>query len=404
MTLFRLFGTLLMPLALTATAAHAQAPKPIRVGVLTDMAGMTMDIVGPGSVIAARMAAEDFGGKVGARTIEVIAGDHQNKPDIGAGLARRWFDSEGVDVIVDLPNSSVALAVQEVTRNANRVVLHTAGASPALTGKSCSPNSIQWSRDSYGLAQSIGSAVVRSGGDTWYFVTADYAFGHATEAAVSLVVTRSGGKILGSARHPTGSSDFSSFLLQAQASKAKVIGMANAGADTILAMKQAAEFGIAGQGQRLVATYINISEIHSIGLKAAQGAQLVDTAYWDLNDEMRAWSRRFFERHRRMPTSLQADVYSAVTHYLKAVQTTDSSDGAAVVKAMKALTINGPVLNNARIREDGRVMRDYYMFRVKSPEESKSPWDYYKLEQTIPEDQVVRPLSESECPLVRKTS
>ena len=403
MNLSGLFKALALSLLVAATAAPAQTPKPIRIGVMTDMAGMTMDIVGPGSVIAAKMAAEDFGGKVGARSIEILAGDHQNKPDVGAVLARKWFDTEGVDAIVDLPNSSVALAVQEVTRNANRVVLHTAGASPALTGKSCSPNSIQWSRDSYGLAQSIGSAVVKSGGDTWYFVTADYAFGHATEAAVGQVVTKSGGKILGSARHPTGSSDFSSFLLQAQASKAKVIGMANAGADTILAMKQAAEFGITGAGQRLVASYINISEIHAVGLKASQGVQLVDTAYWDSTDDMRAWSRRFFERHRRMPTSLQADVYSAVTHYLKAVQTTDSSDGTAVVKAMKAMTINGPVLNNARIREDGRVVRDYYLFRVKSPEESKAPWDYYKLEQTIPGEQLVRPLSESECPLVRKT-
>ena len=399
----RLLRAFLLPLALAAAAAHAQTPKPLRIGVMTDMAGMTMDVVGPGSVIAAKMAAEDFGGKVGARPIEIVTGDHQNKPDVGAVLARKWFDLDGVDAIVDLPNSSVALAVQEVARNANRVVMHTAGASPALTGKSCTPNSVQWSRDSYGLAQSIGSAVVKSGGDTWFFVTADYAFGHATEAAVGEVVTRNGGRILGSARHPTGASDFSSYLLQAQASKAKVIGMANAGADTILAMKQAAEFGVSGRNQRLVAAYINISEIHALGLKASQGVQLVDTAYWDSTDAMRAWSRRFFERHRRMPTSLQADVYSAVTHYLKAVQTTESSDGAAVVRAMKAMTIDGPVLNNARIREDGRVVRDYYLFRVKAPEESKAPWDYYKLEQTIPGEQLVRPLSESECPMVRKT-
>ena len=403
MTPSRLLRAFLLPLALAAAAAHAQTPKPLRIGVMTDMAGMTMDVVGPGSVIAAKMAAEDFGGKVGARPIEIVTGDHQNKPDVGAVLARKWFDLDGVDAIVDLPNSSVALAVQEVARNANRVVMHTAGASPALTGKSCTPNSVQWSRDSYGLAQSIGSAVVKSGGDTWFFVTADYAFGHATEAAVGEVVTRNGGRILGSARHPTGASDFSSYLLQAQASKAKVIGMANAGADTILAMKQAAEFGVSGRNQRLVAAYINISEIHALGLKASQGVQLVDTAYWDSTDAMRAWSRRFFERHRRMPTSLQADVYSAVTHYLKAVQTTESSDGAAVVRAMKAMTIDGPVLNNARIREDGRVVRDYYLFRVKAPEESKAPWDYYKLEQTIPGEQLVRPLSESECPMVRKT-
>ncbi len=403
MTSSRLLRAFLLPLALAAVAAHAQTPKPLRIGVLTDMAGMTMDIVGPGSVIAAKMAAEDFGGKVGARPIEILTGDHQNKPDVGAVLARKWFDLDGVDAIVDLPNSSVALAVQEVTRNANRVVLHTAGASPALSGKSCTPNSVQWSRDSYGLAQSIGSAVVKSGGDTWFFVTADYAFGQATEAAVGEVVTRNGGRILGSARHPTGASDFSSYLLQAQASKAKIIGMANAGADTILAMKQAAEFGINSRNQRLVAAYINISEIHALGLKASQGVQLVDTAYWDSTDAMRAWSRRFFERHRRMPTSLQADVYSAVTHYLKAVQTTDSADGTAVVRAMKAMTINGPVLNDARIREDGRVVRDYYLFRVKTPEESKEPWDYYKLEQTIPGEQLVRPLSESECPMVRKT-
>lgn len=396
--------TFLVPLVIATSSAYAQTVKPIRVGVLTDMAGMTSDIVGPGSVIAARMAAEDFGGQVGNRKIEIVTGDHQNKPDIAASLARRWYDAEGVDVIVDLPNSSVALAVQEIARNANRVVLHTAGASPALTGKSCSPNGIQWSRDSYGLAQSIGSAVVKSGGDSWYFITADYAFGHATEAAVTDVVTKLGGKILGSSRHPTGSNDFSAYLLQAQASKAKIVGMANAGNDTIQAVKQAAEFGITRSGQRLVATYINISEIHSLGLGAAQGMQLVDTAYWDSSDAMRVWSRRFFERHRRMPTSLQADVYAAVTHFLKAARTTDPSDGAAVVKAMKAMTITGPVLNNARIREDGRVVRDYYMYRVKSPEESKTPWDYYKLEQTIPGDQLIRPLAESECPFIRKTS
>ena len=390
-------------LAVAAVAAQAQTTKPLRIGVMTDMAGMTMDAVGPGSVIAAKMAAEDFGGKVAGRNIEILTGDHQNKPDVGAVLARKWLDLDGVDAIVDLPNSSVALAVQEVTRNANRVVMPTAGASPALSGKACTANSIQWSRDSYGLAQSIGSAIVKSGGDSWYFITADYAFGYATEAAVSEVVTRSGGRVIGSVKHPTGSSDFSSYLLQAQSSKAKIIGMANAGADTVLAMKQAAEFGIGTRNQRLVAAYINISEIHTLGLKAAQGVQLVDTAYWDSSDEMRAWSRRFFERHRRMPTSLQADVYSAVTHYLKAVRNTDSTDGAAVVRAMKAMTITGPVLNDARIREDGRVVRDYYLFRVKTPEESKSPWDYYTLEQTIPGASLVRPLSESECPLVRKT-
>jgi branched-chain amino acid transport system substrate-binding protein len=398
-----LIKALSIAIAIAASPAQAQADKPIRVGVLTDLVGMTSELVGQGSVIAAKMAVEDAGGQVNGRKVEVVVGDHQNKPDVGAVLARKWFDTEGVNVIVDVPNSSVALAVQEVTRNANKVILHTAGASPALTGKSCTPNGIQWSRDSYGLAQSIGRAVVKSGGDTWFFLTADYAFGHATEAALTDVVIKSGGKILGSARHPTGSSDFSSYLLQAQASKAKVIGMANAGSDTILAIKQAAEFGIP-KNQRVVASYINISEIHALGLKAAQGAQLVDTAYWDMNDGMRAWSRRFFERHHRMPTSLQADVYSAVGHYLKAVKTADPNDGAAVVKQMKALPIDGPVLHNALIREDGRVVRDYYLFRVKSPEESKTPWDYYKLEQTIPGIQLVRPLSESECPLVQKGS
>lgn len=403
MQLASLLKLLLLSLA-AAGAAHAQSDRPIRVGVMSDMAGMTSEIVGPGSVIAAKMAVEDFGGKIGNRPIEVVSGDHQNKPDTGSTLARRWLDVEGVHMIVDVPNSSVALAVQEVVKIANKVILHTAGASPALTGKSCTPNSIHWSRDSYGLAQSIGKAVVKSGGDTWFFVTADYAFGHATEAAVGDVVKKSGGKILGSARHPTNASDFASFLLQAQASNAKVIGMANAGADTILAVKQAAEFGITKK-QRLVASYINISEIHALGLKAAQGAQLVDTAYWDLNDDMRQWSRRFFERHKKMPTSLQADVYSAVTHYLKAVKAgADPNDGVAVVKKMKTITIDGPVLRKATIREDGRVVRDYYLFRVKTPDESKTPWDYYKLEATVPGEQLVVPLSASECPLVRKAT
>jgi branched-chain amino acid transport system substrate-binding protein len=389
-------------LGLASTGACAQASKPVRIGVMTDLAGMTSELVGPGSVIAARMAVEDFGGKVAGRPIELVVGDTQNKPDLASVMARRWFDTDGVDVIVDLPNSSVALAVLEVVKNAKKVVLLTAGASTAFTGKSCSPYSVQWSRDSYGLAQSIGSAVVKSGGDTWFFITADYAFGYATEAAVSQVVLKSGGKVLGSVKHPTGASDFSSFLLQAQTSKAKIIGMANAGSDTILAFKQAAEFGIAQGGQRLVATYVNLTDINSIGIKAAQGSPVVDTFYWDMNDPARTWSKRFFERQKRMPTSLQADVYSAVTHYLKAVQTTDPADGPAVVRTMKSMPITGPVLNNARIREDGRVIRDYYMFRVKTPEESKVPWDYYKLERTIPGEQLVLPLAESECPMVKK--
>ncbi|NDG38985.1 MAG: ABC transporter substrate-binding protein [Betaproteobacteria bacterium] len=396
-----LAGALVM-LGLASSSSFGQASKPVRIGVMTDMAGMTSDLVGPGSVVAARMAVEDFGGKVAGRTIEVVIGDTQNKPDLASVMARRWFDAGGIDVIVDLPNSSVALAVLEVVKNAKKVVLLTAGASTVFSGKSCTPYSVQWSRDSYGLAQSIGSEIVRSGGDSWFFITADYAFGYATEAAVGQVVLKSGGKVLGSVKHPTGASDFSSFLLQAQTSKAKIIGMANAGSDTILAFKQAAEFGISKGGQRLVATYINLTDINSIGIKAAQGSPVVDTFYWDMNDPARVWSRRFFERHKRMPTSLQADVYSAVTHYLKAIQTTDPSDGAAVVKAMKAMPIMGPVLNNATIREDGRVIRDYYMFRVKAPEESKTPWDYYKLEQAIPGDKLVIPLADSECPMVKK--
>lgn len=398
------FSGLLVPVML-ASVVHAQSNKPVRIGVMTDMVGMTSDLVGPGSVIAARMAVEDFGGKVVGRNIEIVVGDTQNKPDIAAVMARRWFDTEGVDAIVDLPNSSVALAVLEVVKSAKKVVMLTAGSSTAFIGKSCSPFSIQWARDSYGLAQSIGSEVVKSGGDSWFFITADYAFGHATEAAVGQVVTKSGGKIIGSVKHPTASSDFSAFLLQAQASKAKIIGMANAGADTILAIKQAAEFGVGkGGSQRLVATYINLTDVNSIGLKAAQGTQLVDTFYWDANGSARAWSRRFFDRHHRMPSSLQADVYSAVTHYLTAVQTTDPADGAAVVAKMKSMPIMGPVLNNGRIREDGRVIRDYYMFRVKTPQESKEPWDYYKLERTIPGEQLVLPLVESECPMVRRSS
>ncbi len=404
MNLNRLFVALLIPLGLSTTGAFGQAVKPVRIGVMTDLAGMTSELVGPGSVIAARMAVEDFGGKVAGRPIEIVVGDTQNKPDVASVMARRWFDTDGVDVIVDLPNSSVALAVLEVVKSAKKVVLLTAGASTAFSGKSCSPYSVQWSRDSYGLAQSIGSEVVKSGGDTWFFITADYAFGYATEAAVTQVVLKSGGKVLGGVKHPTGTNDFSSFLLQAQTSKAKVIGMANAGSDTILAYKQAAEFGIGKGGQRLVATYINLTDINSIGIKAAQGSPVVDTFYWDMNDAARTWSRRFFERQKRMPTSLQADVYASVTHYLKAVQTTDPADGAAVVRTMKATTIMGPVLNNARIREDGRVVRDYYMFRVKSPEDSKTPWDYYKLERTIPGDQLVIPLAESECPMVKKAT
>ncbi|MGX9391983.1 ABC transporter substrate-binding protein [Nitrobacteraceae bacterium UC4446_H13] len=386
-----------------ATPATAQSTSaPLRIGVLNDQSGIYADLSGQGSVIAARMAVEDFGGKVLDRPIEVIFADHQNKPDVGSALASRWYDAENVAAIVDVPVSSVALAVQEVARERKKIVLFSAAGSSDLTGKACSPMGTQWSFDSIALAKGTASAVTKSGGNTWFFLTANYAFGTAMEADARRFIAEAGGQVLGSVRHPQGTTDFSSFLLQAQSSKAKVIGLANAGNDTINALKGASEFGIVAGGQKLAAMLTFLSDVHSLGLKTAQGLQLTESFYWDLNDSTRAWSKRFGGRmNGRMPTMVHAGVYSAVTHYLKAIKAAGTDNSEKVAEQMRLLKVSDAILPEATVRQDGRVLRPFYLFEVKKPEESKGPYDYYKLVREIPANEAVRPLNEGNCPLVK---
>jgi branched-chain amino acid transport system substrate-binding protein len=389
--------------ALFMTQAHAAEPdtKPVRIGVLNDQSGIYADLSGQGSVIAARMAVEDFGGNVLGRPIEVIFADHQNKPDVGSAIASRWYDTQGVDAIADVPVSSVALAVQEIARERKRIVLFSAAGSSDLTGKACSPMGTQWTFDSIALAKGTASAVTKAGGNTWFFLTANYAFGTAMEADARRYIAEAGGQVLGSVKHPQGTVDFSSFLLQAQASKAKVIGLANAGSDTINALKGASEFGIVAGGQKLAAMLTFLSDVHSLGLKTAQGLQLTESFYWDLNDATRAWSKRFGSKmDGRMPTMVHAGVYSAVTHYLKAIKAAGTTDSEKVAAQMRAMKVSDPILPAAEIRKDGRVLRPFYLFEVKKPEESKGPYDYYKLVREIPADEAARPLNEGGCPLV----
>ncbi len=388
---------------LVAAAAQAQiSDDVVKIGVLTDMSSLYADIGGKGSVVAAEMAVKDFGGKVAGKPIEVVSADHLNKPDVGSNIARQWIDQDHVDAIVDVPTSSVALAVQDVTKEKDRVFLISGAASSDLTGKSCSPTGVHWTYDTYALAHGTGSALVKQGGDTWFFITADYAFGHALERDTSAVVKAAGGKVLGAVRAPLNTPDFSSFLLQAQASKAKIIGLANAGGDTINSIKQGAEFGIVQGGQRFAGLLVFISDVHSLGLQTAQGLVLTSAFYWDQNDATRAWAKRFMAETNKVPTMVQAGVYGAVTHYLKAIAAAKTDEGKAVVAKMREIPINDFMTHNGKLREDGRVMRDMYLFQVKSPAESKYPYDYYKQLAVIPADQAFRPLSESECPLVKK--
>ena len=388
---------------LFATSVGAQqGDKPIRIGVLNDQSGIYADLSGQGSVIAARMAVEDFGGKVLGKPIDVIFADHQNKPDIGAALAARWYDVDGVDAIIDVPVSSVALAVQGVARERKRTVLFSAAGSSDITGKDCSPYGTQWTFDSYALAKGTASAATKAGGNTWFFLTANYAFGTAMEADARRFIGEAGGQVLGSVRHPQATADFSSFLLQAQNSKAKVIGLANAGNDTILAVRAAADFGIVSGGQKVAAMLTFLSDIHALGLKTAQGLQLTESFYWNLNDGTRAWSKRFGDRmNGRMPTMVHAGVYSALTHYLKAVKAAGSTDADKVAAAMRDIPVSDAILPKASVRQDGRVIRPYYLFEVKKPEESKAPYDYYKLVREIPGEEAARPLNEGNCPLVK---
>ena len=387
-------------------AAHAQiSGGVVKIGVLNDMAGPYADLAGPGSVVAARMAVEDYLKATKSKLkIEIVTADHQNKPDVGSSIARKWYDSDGVDMILDVPTSSVALAVNEVTKEKNKVMVNSTGGTADLTGKACTPNTVHWTYDTWMLAHGTGSAVVKQGGDTWFFLTADYAFGHALERDTSDVVKASGGKVLGSVKVPLGTSDFSSFLLQAQSSKAKIIGLANAGSDTINSIKQAAEFGIVKGGQKMAGLLVFLSDIHGLGLQTAQGLQVTTTFYWDLNDATRAWSKRFAAAHNgRMPTMVQAGVYAGLQHYLKAVDALQAdSDGAKVVAdKMRELPVDD-AFAKGKVRADGRLLHDMYLAEVKKPAESKGPWDYYKILRTIPAEDAAQPLSQSKCSLVKQ--
>jgi len=373
----------------------------VKIGVLTDMNSLYSDATGTGSLIAAQMASEDFGGKVKGKPIEVIGADHQNKPDVGSNIARQWYDTGKVDAIVDVPTSSIALAVQQITREKNKVFLMSGPGASDLTGSACSPNGIHWTYDTYALSKVGGKAMVERGEDTWFFVTADYAFGHALERDAADVVKANRGKVLGAVRAPLNTNDFSSFLLQAQASRAKVIALANAGGDTQNAIKQAAEFGILQRGQKLLALLFNITDAHSLGLATAQGMILTEGFYWDMDDASRAFSKRFQERAGHMPTMIQAGVYSAVTHYLKAIDALGTDEGKAVVDKMKAMPIHDFFAKNGHIRADGRMVHDMYLVQVKTPSESKGDWDVYKILATIPGDEAHRPMSEGGCPLVK---
>ena len=388
----------------TAGSAHAQITDGvIKIGVMNDQSGTYADLAGPGSVVAARMAVEDFGAAKKGMKVEILVADHQNKPEAGSSIARQWYDVDKVDVIVDVPTSSVVLAVNQVAREKNKVLIVSTGATVDLTGKACTPNSLHWTYDTWSLANGTGTAVVKGGGNTWFFLTADYAFGHSLEQQTEAVVQKLGGKVAGKVRHPFPSADMSSFLLQAQTSKAKIIGLANAGADTINAIKQGAEFGIVKGGQQFAGLLVFLTDVHSLGLDIAQGLLLTESFYWDLNDQTRGFSRRFAKLHKgAMPTMGQAGVYSAVLHYLKAVEALKSDGpGDKVVAQMKQMPTDDPVFGKGRVRADGRKIHDMYLFEVKRPSESKGAWDYYKLRGTIPAEQAFRPEKEGNCPLVK---
>ena len=379
----------------------AMADTAVKLGVLNDRSGVYADLSGEGSVVAARMAVEDFDAAGKGITVDIVSADHQNKPDVASNIARQWLDVDGVTAILDVPTSSAALAVNELVRNANAVFINSGAGSADLTGKECSPHTIHWTYDTWALAHGTGSAMVADGGDTWFFITADYAFGHALESDTAAVVKTAGGQVLGEVRHPFPGSDFSSYLLQAQASGAKVIGLANAGGDTINAIKQAAEFGITQAGQTLAGLLIFITDIHALGLETAQGLVLTEAFYWDLNDGTREWSARFEAKHGIKPTMVHAGVYAGTLHYLKAVEATGSADADTVMEWMKANPTEDPLFGTGEVRVDGRKIHDMYLFRVKAPEASTGAWDYYDLVATIPAQQAFRPLADGNCPLVQ---
>jgi branched-chain amino acid transport system substrate-binding protein len=388
-------------IAMAMTGA-AQAQTSVKLGVLNDRSGVYSDLTGEGSVIAARMAAEDFKAAEKGIKVDIVAADHQNKPDVGASIARQWYDQEGVDVILDVPTSSVALAVNGIAREKNKILINSGGGTSDLTGPQCSPNTVHWTYDTWALANGTGSAMVKRGGDTWFFVTADYAFGHALERDTAALVKKAGGKVVGTVRHPFPGQDFASFLVQAQSSGAKVIGLANAGGDFTNTMKQAAEFGIVQGGQSLAGLLVFITDVHSLGLQVAQGLVMTEAFYWDQNDQTRAWSKRFAEKSGgKMPTMVHAGVYAGALHYLKAVEALKGKDTAQVMAKMKEMPTDDPLFGKGMIRQDGRKIHDMYLFEVKKPSESKGAWDLYKQLATIPADQAFRPMNEGGCPLVK---
>jgi branched-chain amino acid transport system substrate-binding protein len=401
-------SALLLGTALTlasASFAHAQ-DKTVKIGALSDQSGLYADLGGPGSTLAAQMAAEDSGLAAKGWKIDIVSGDHQNKPDIGTTIARQWFDVDKVDVIVDVPNSGVALAVNNVVKEKNGVYINSGAATSDLTNAQCSPNTVHWTYDTYMLAHTTGQALVKAGGDSWFFLTADYAFGAALERDTTAVITANGGKVIGGVKHPLNTSDFSSFLLQAQSSKAKIIGLANAGGDTTNSIKQAAEFGIVKGGQKLAALLLFLTDIKAIGLETAQGLNFTETFYWDMNDDTRAFSKKFAARMKNgaPPTMVQAGVYSGLLHYFKALDALGGNphDGVKVVEKMKSLPTEDTLFGRGAIQPNGRTIHSAYLFEVKKPSESKGPWDFYKLIGTVPGDQAFTPLSESKCALLKK--
>ena len=399
-------STLALVAALALPGAAFAQDKNVKIGVLDDMSGLYADVGGQGSILAAQMAIEDSGLAAKGWKIDMISADHQNKPDVGVNIARQWADKDKVDNVVGVLSSGVALAVAGVAKEKNLAYMNSGAAASDLTNSACTPNTIHWTYDTYLLANGTGKAVVKSGGDSWFFLTADYAFGHALERDTTAVVTANGGKILGSVRHPLNSSDFSSFLLQAQASKAKIIGLANAGGDTTNAIKQASEFGITSGGQKLAALLLFLSDVHSLGLKMTQGLQFTETFYWDLNDGTRAFSKRFSDRmkNKNQPTMVQAGIYASIIHYLKALDSMGANphDGVKVVDKMKSMPTDDALFGKGEIQPNGRKVHPGYLFEVKKPEESKYPWDYYKLIATIPASEAFTPLDKSTCALLKQ--
>jgi branched-chain amino acid transport system substrate-binding protein len=398
----------LLGTALTlASAGLARAEdKTVKIGALSDQSGLYADLGGPGSTLAAQMAAEDSGLQAKGWKIDIVSGDHQNKPDIGTTIVRQWLDVDKVDVIVDVPNSGVALAVNNVIKEKNAVYINSGAATSDLTNAQCSPNTVHWTYDTYMLAHTTGQALVKAGGDTWFFLTADYAFGAALERDTTSVITANGGKVIGGVKHPLNTSDFSSFLLQAQSSKAKIIGLANAGGDTTNSIKQAAEFGIVKGGQKLAALLLFLTDVKAIGLETAQGLNFTETFYWDMNDQTRAFSKKFSARMKNgaPPTMVQAGVYAGLLHYFKALDALGGNphDGVKVVEKMKSMPTDDPLFGKGEIQPNGRTIHSAYLFEVKKPSESKGPWDFYKLIGSVPGDQAFTPLSESKCALLKK--